>query len=196
MTSGPRCATRKQSAAARRRTPSAMPNSAQIPHITTATDKIRHRRRYKVYHYLVARFFYLSVCRHTVMFYVILNTRQRNFTYTVSRACANIDRFGHLYYSWQRCWWYTTVAFQLPISKLHTAHFEITHCTLRNSKLRTAHFEITHCTLPNSKLHTAHFEITHCTLPNSKLRTAHFEITHCTLPNSKLHTSNFRIAHF
>ena len=34
--------------------------------------------------------FYLSVCRHTVMFYVILNTRQRNFTYTVSRACTNI----------------------------------------------------------------------------------------------------------
>ena len=48
----------------------------------------------------------IIVCRHTAMFYVILNTRQRNFTYTVSRACANIYRFDltrHLYYSWQVC---------------------------------------------------------------------------------------------
>ena len=34
----------------------------------------------------------------------VLHKRQRNFTYTVSRACANIYHFaltGHLYYSWQ-----------------------------------------------------------------------------------------------
>ena len=51
-------------------------------------------------------YIYLSVCHHTEIFYVILNTRQRNFTYTVSRACANIYRFdltGQLYYSWQVC---------------------------------------------------------------------------------------------
>ena len=49
-------------------------------------------------------YIYLSVCRHTVILYVIRNTRQRNFTYTVSCACANIYRFDltrQLYYSWQ-----------------------------------------------------------------------------------------------
>ena len=52
----------------------------------------------------LARFSYIF--RHTVILYVILNTRQRNFTYTVSRACANIYRFDltrQLYYSWQVC---------------------------------------------------------------------------------------------
>ena len=51
----------------------------------------------------LARFFCLYVFPHFTILRHTVTVNHSNFTYTVSRACANMYPTDHLYYSWQVC---------------------------------------------------------------------------------------------